>query len=243
MAAVLHQVEVIQLLHGIGCRRQRLDDGLIGIVYQQHHMGQLDGSVTAHLGTGRDAFQHCPLGGTDQGAGAGGEVVGVQIHHADEAMADASVGLLALHIDQGILQRPEYAVLQILLHGGVDAGDVLVHVGGLEVGLRQDQPQGGRGLAHLLLHRLPVFRLGGELVTGHHSPLGHVLILGQQDICWIKAQLFKGLVHVVPPCVWTPPELCRRPPVDSFLFFLYYTIVPPAISTSIPQNLKIFLSC
>ena len=39
------------------------------------------------------------------------------------------------------------------------------------------------------------------------------------------------------------PELCRRPPVDSFLFFLYYTIVPPAISTSIPQNLKIFLSC
>ena len=39
------------------------------------------------------------------------------------------------------------------------------------------------------------------------------------------------------------PELCRRPPVDSFLFFLYYTIVPPAISTPIPQNLKIFLPC
>ena len=71
MAAVLHQVEVIQLLHGIGCRRQRLDDGLIGIVYQQHHMGQLDGSVAAYLGTGRDAIQHCPLGGTNQGAGAG----------------------------------------------------------------------------------------------------------------------------------------------------------------------------
>ena len=42
-------------------------------------------------------------------------------------------------------------------------------------------------------------RRGGELVAGHHGPLGHVLSLGQQDVGGIKAQLFEFLVHGVPP--------------------------------------------
>ena len=205
VAAVLHQVEVIQLVHLAGGGGQRLDDGLFGVVDQQHHMGQLDGGVAAHPGPGRDAVQHGALGGADQGAGAGGEVVGVQVHHADEAVTDAAIGLLALDIHQGLGQHLEHAAGQVLIHGGVDVGDVLVHIGGLQVGLRQDQTQGGRGVAHGLLHGLPVFRLGRELVAGHHGPLAHVLILGQQDVSRVETQLLEFLVHEK-----TPPLLFRK---------------------------------
>lgn len=52
VAAVLHQVEVIQRLHFAGGGGQRLDDGLFGVVDQQHHMGQLDGGVAAHRARG-----------------------------------------------------------------------------------------------------------------------------------------------------------------------------------------------
>ena len=162
-------------------------------------MGQLDGGVAADAGAGRNTIQHRTLGGADQRAGAGGEVVSVQIHHADKAVADASVGLLALDVNQGVGQRFKHAVGHVLAHGGVDIVNVLVHVGGLQIGLGQDETQRGGCVAHLLLHRLPVLRLGGELVAGHHGPLGHVLLLGQQDVGGIKAQLFKFLVHGVPP--------------------------------------------
>ena len=199
VAAVLHQVEIVQLLHGVGSGGQRLDDGLVGVVDQQHDVGQLDGGVAAHAGTGRDTIQHGTLGGADEGAGAGGEVIGVQIHHADQAVTDLAVGLLTLDVDQGVGQGLEHAVGDVLGHGVVDVLNELVHVGGLQVGLRQDQAQGGGGVAHLLLNGLPVLRLGRELIAGHHGPLGHVLLLGQQDISGIKAQLFKLVIHVVPP--------------------------------------------
>ncbi len=199
VAAVLHQVEVIELLHGTGGSGQRLNDGLAGVIDEQHDVGQLDGGVAADAGAGRDAIQHRTLGGADQRTGAGGEVVGVQIHHADKAVADAAVGLLTLDVEQGVGQRLEHAVCHVLAHGGVDIVNILVHVGGLQIGLGQDETQRGGGVAHLLLHRLPVLRLRGELVAGHHGPLGHVLSLGQQDVSGIKAQLFEFLVHGVPP--------------------------------------------
>ena len=195
VAAVLHQVEIIHLLHPLGSGSQGLNNGLVRIVDQQHHVGQLDGRVAAHLGPGRNAIQHGALGGTDQCAGAGGEIVSVQVHHTDQAMTDLAVGLLALDVDQGIGQRLEHAVRQILLHGVIDILNVLVHVGCLQIGFRQDQAQGGGRVAHLLFHRLPVLRLRGELVAGDDCPLVHVLALGQQDIRRIKTQLVKLLVH------------------------------------------------
>lgn len=148
MAAVLHQVEIIHLLHPLGSGSQGLNNGLVRIVDQQHHMGQLDGRVAAHLGPGRNAIQHGALGGTDQCAGAGGEIVSIQVHHTDQAVADLAVGLLALDVDQGVGQRLEHAVRQILLHGVIDILNVLVHVGCLQIGFRQDQAQGGGRIAN-----------------------------------------------------------------------------------------------
>ena len=199
VAAALLEVEVVQLLHAVRPGGQGLDDGPVRVVDQQHHVGQLDGSVLPNPHPGRDTGEHRPLRGPDQGAGAGGEVVLVQIHHADEAMADLAVGLGPLDVEQGLRQGPEHALREIPVHGAVDVRDVLVHIRVVQLGLRQDQPEGGGGVPHRVLHRLPVLRLGGELVAGHHGPLGHVRVFGQQDVRGIKAQLLEFLVHVASP--------------------------------------------
>ena len=199
MAAALLQVKVVQLLHVAAGGSQGFDDGFIRVVDQQHDVGKLYGSVLPHLHPGRDAGEDRPLRGPDQCAGAGGEVILVQVHHTDEAVADLAVGLGALDVDEGAGQGLEHAVVQILLHGRVDGGDIAVHIGAVELSLRQDQPQGGGSVPDGVLHRLPVFRLRGELVAGHHGPLGHVRVLGQQDVRGVKAKLVEFLVHTASP--------------------------------------------
>ena len=199
VAAALLEVEVVQLLHAVRPGGQGLDDGPVRVVDQQHHVGQLDGGVLPDPHPGRDTGEHRPLRGPDQGAGAGGEIVLVQVHHADEAMADLAVGLGPLDIEQGLRQGLEHARGQIPVHGAVDGRDVIVHVRVVQPGLRQDQPEGGGCVPHRVLHRLPVLRLGGELVAGHHGPLRHVRVLGQQDVRGIKAQFPEFLVHVASP--------------------------------------------
>ena len=235
VAAVLHQVEVIDHLHAVSGSGEGLDDGLLGVINEQHHVGQLNGSVAAHPGTGRNTILNGGLGSADQGAGAGGEVVSIQVHHTYQAVADLAVGLLALHIDQGVAQGLEHALVHIFLHGGVDVPNELIHIGSLQIGLGQDQAQGGGGVAHLLFHGLPILRLGGELVAGHHGPLGHVAILGHQDVSGIEAQLFKLLIHVVPPC------MAVKVPFQRFCFYPALYITPPLFSITfrqIPKNFK-----
>ena len=107
-------------------------------------------------------------------------------------MAHLAVGLRALNIEQGPRQGLKDALRQIAVHSAVDVRDMGVHIRVVQLGLRQDQPEGGRRVPHSL-------RLGGELVAGHHGPLGHVRILGQQDIRRVKAQLLEFLVHVASP--------------------------------------------
>ena len=168
MSAVLHQIEVIDHLHAVSSSGKRLNDGLFGVVDEQHHMGQFNGCVAAHAGPGRNTVLNGGLGGTDQGAGAGGEVVSVQVYHAHQAVADLAVGLLALNIDQGVGQGLEHAVSEILLHRGVDVLDELVYIGSLQICLRQDQAQGGRSVTHLLFHRFPGSEVNwSEATTAH----------------------------------------------------------------------------
>ena len=145
-------------------------------------MGQLDGSVSAHRHAGRDAGEHGPLGGPDGGAGVLFIAVLFQIQLADQAQAGLAAGELALEQDHHILQLPQAFLCQVRLHGLVDLLDLLVHVVALQLALRQDQAQGGGGVAHIVVHPLPVFRLRGVLVAGHHGPLGQAAVLGQQDV-------------------------------------------------------------
>jgi len=234
VSAILHQVEVIHHLHAVSGSGKRLDDGLFGVVDEQHHVGQLDGSVAAHPGARRNTILDGSLSGTDQCAGTRGEVISIQVYHAHQAMADLAVGLLPLHIDQGVGQGLEHAVIHVFFHGGVDILDELIHIGGLQIGLGQNEAQGGWGITYLLFHRFPVLRLGRKLVAGHHGPLGHVAILRHQNVGRIEAQLLKLLVHVVPP-------IQKYIASSSFCFYPALYISPPPISITFRQITQDFL--
>ena len=70
------------------------------------------------------------------------------------------------------------ALPEVAAHGVVDLHDVGLHIGPLQAALRQDEPQSGGGAAHIFCYPLPVFRLRGILVAGHHAPLGVFTVLG-----------------------------------------------------------------
>ncbi len=159
-------------------------------------MGQLDGGVAAHARARGDTVEHGALRRADQRAGAGSEVVLVEIDHTDQTVADLAVALAALDVDQRILERFEDALFEILAHGGVDVGDEFINIGRFEIGLGQDEAQGGRRAADGLFHALPIFGLRGELVAGDDRPLAHVnILLGQKNVGGVKAKLGKLLIH------------------------------------------------
>ena len=195
VAAPLHEVEVVHLLHPVLPGGERLDHRLLRIVGQEHDVGQLQRGVLAHRHPGRDAGHDRALGGPHQGGRAGLIVVLLQIHHAHQAPAQPQVVQPPLHIDEGGGQGAEPVFPQVAGHGVVDLHDVGLHVGAVQAALRQDQPQGGGGGAHILLHPLPVLRLGGVLVAGHHRPLGIFAVLGQQDVGRAEGQAVKQVCH------------------------------------------------
>ena len=175
------------------------DYGVLRVVDQEHHMGKLDGRPRPDLRPGRDAGEDRPLRGPDQGSAAGGEVVPFQIHHAHQSVADRAVGLDAFHIDQRLRELPEDPRPQILIHGPVDGGDPIFHVRGGQSRLGEDQPQGRGRVPHGLLDRLPILRLGGELVAGHHRPLRQVDPPGDQHVRRGEAQRLVPRIHAAVP--------------------------------------------
>ena len=199
MSTALLEVKVIELLQLSAFRRQRFYDRSLRIVNQKHYVGQLDGRILPDPHPGRDAGENGALGGPDQRAGTRGKIVLLQIHHTNQSTADFSVGLGALNVDEGLRQSLKNSLIQILLHGGVDALDVAVHIRIIQPRLRQNQSQRGWRVSHCLLHCLPILRLGGELVAGYHSPAGHVRILRQQDIGGVEPQGLKFFVHIASP--------------------------------------------
>ena len=195
-AALHHQIEVVEDLHALLGGGDGLHADFLGVVDQQHDVGQLNGRILPHPHPGRDALQHRALGSPDEGAGTRGIVVLLQVHRRHQARPHRAVGLGPLDVDNGILQRLENVPGQVVRHGAVDIRDVLLHVGVVELALRQDQPQRTGRVAGDPVHLLPVLRLAGELVAGHHRPLGHIRTrLRQQDVRRTHAQLCKFLAH------------------------------------------------
>ena len=154
-------------------------------------MGQLNGGVFPHRHPGRDAGEDGTLGGPHQTLSSRLVVVLLQIHHAHQAPAHLSALQNALHIEQGVGVADKAALPEVAAHGVVDLHDVGLHIGTLQAALRQNEPQSRGGAAHILCYPLPVFRLRGILVAGHHAPLGVFTVLGQQNVRGTEGQGFK----------------------------------------------------
>ena len=169
-------------------------------------MGQFDGRVFPDLHPGGDAGENGALSGANGGAGPLLVAVLLQIQLANQAQTGFPVGEFAFQKDHGILQLPQAALFQVLLHGLIDFLNLLLHVLTFQLALRQDQPEGGGGVTDELVYSLPIFRLGGVLVAGHHGPFGQAAVLRQQDVGRGKG----GFMHRgVPPFVIVI-RVCRR---------------------------------
>ena len=170
VAAVLHEVGIIQLGEGAGLFEQRLDDPAVGVVDEDHDVRQLEAGALAHLQTGRDALNDRLFGRADKGRRAGGVLVGLQIDREHDAAARRRATGPAFGQYRAGRQGTQRAVLHVLLHGLVDALDMGRDVCVLEIDLRQGQTQRRRCVADDAVGLCPVFGLRGVLVAGDDRP-------------------------------------------------------------------------
>ena len=182
MVAALHQLKIIEFGEAGLFLRNGLNEDLVVVVAEHEDVGQLDGSVAAHTHTRRDTLHDGAFGGADCGGGAGGIVIGIQIHHTHQALADGAVLQCTLHIDKSVLVGLEHVIFQILRHGRVDKGGMLRLLLRAQFRLRQDEVDGGRRTLGVLPYTLPVGRVGGKLVAGNHRPFLHGIHLRHQNI-------------------------------------------------------------
>lgn len=134
-AAVLHQIEGVQLLHLLGLLFERSKDGIFAVVNQQHGVGHLKRSDITDVQPWLDKVLDDPFGRTDSGAGAGIEFILLQIDDADQSAADLAVGKDTAGVDV-IVYLAEQMSAQVGAHGAVNGGNVLLQVGAGEVDFR-----------------------------------------------------------------------------------------------------------
>ena len=168
VAAVHHQVEIIELPQGAFPRAQGLQHRAFRVVDQDHDMRELDRGAAADDQPRRQAGRDGLLRRPDQRQGALLKGILLQVHRADQAQAvSAGNGAFAQH--KAVFNSgDEEAFRQVIRHGGMDGGNTFFAV--LQIIFREDQPQGGRGIPRRLICLLPVFRFRGVLVAGDAGP-------------------------------------------------------------------------
>ncbi len=184
-AAVLHELEIIQLLKRIDTRFKRLYHCLFHIIDKYHDMRKLQCRITAYLHSRRDAGGYSCFSSAHLRGAALVVVILLKIDSAHKACTNLAVCLSADGKYQGILVLIEDTLCKILLHGGVDSSDTLLSVRCLKIDLRQNELQGRCRIACYLSCLFPVCRLAGVLIAGYYRPLCHFLRteLREEDIC------------------------------------------------------------
>ena len=178
VTAARHQIEVVKLLTGVV--KGGLDDGMPGVVNEHHHVRAFEGRAGAYLGAGRHALGHGALRGADEAFAAGGEIVLLQIDAGQQAIAGAG-GRLPPGEDEAVRHGHAHGIAKVDAHGAVDLADALLAL--LQIDLRQHDAQRRGRVADERLHAVPVVRLGGKLVAGHHGPLLVIQpVRGKEDL-------------------------------------------------------------
>ena len=183
MAAVLHQVGIVQLFKRIRFLKQRLDDAAVRVVDQDHDVRQLHARALAHLEARRDALDHGFFGRADERGRAGGVFIRFEIDREDNAAARAGAARPALGEHHTGGKRAQRAVGYVAAHGLVDLRGAPGNIRVLQIDFGQRQPQGGGGVADDAVGLCPVFGLRGILVARDDRPLGKVrAFAGEHDL-------------------------------------------------------------
>jgi hypothetical protein len=131
-------------------------------------MREFQRGALTDLDARRQAIHDRSLRGTDQARRAFGVVIRLQVEAQDDSHARSS-GNRALHIDQPIV-RLEDSLVHIVAHGRLDLMDALFAARFLEIHFGECYVKRGWRLADKPLYFIPVFGLGGELVTRNDGP-------------------------------------------------------------------------
>ena len=181
-----HQLEVVELGHPGFSLGQGAQDGVSGVVDEDHDVGQLDGRAFADPDPGRDTVEDRPFRGPDQRRRAFSEIVGLQVEGGHEAPARLFAGR-AFHVHAAFDAFKE-PFGHIPPHRIADAGDAVFGPGLVEIDLGIDQVEGRGGRADERGGPVPVFRFRGVLVAGDDRPFGQIgPFSGQEDIGDLKA--------------------------------------------------------
>ena len=124
VAASLHQVEVIELLRPLQLLADGFDHRAARVVDEHQDVGHLQGRVLADPQPGGDALHNGALCGPDQGGGALGIIVILQVQGHDQPLAGFAIHRTA-HIGKAFPLIFQYAGVHIFLHVGVDGRDPL----------------------------------------------------------------------------------------------------------------------
>mmetsp|Transcript_8990 Transcript_8990/g.27978 ORF Transcript_8990/g.27978 Transcript_8990/m.27978 type:complete len:634 (-) Transcript_8990:72-1973(-) len=212
-AAALHQLEVVELLEGVPPPRERLDDGLVGVVDQHQDVGQLERRLLADGDSRRQPLGDGLLRGADEALAPFLKAVEVQVQSHEQALPARDEGRLAVDEDETGVLRHEEAVAVELVHLVLDPlDDELVVLLVAQVDLWKDEVQRRGRLAHEVFDVLPVLRLGRVLVAGDDAPLREVQALaGQQDPRDLEADVReKELVRAAEGLVAAGPDADLR---------------------------------
>ena len=114
------------------------------VITEHENMRQFDRRVTTYTLARRNALCNRAFGRANGRSRANGVLICIKVNHADQTHADRAVFQRPLHIDIAVFIGLKDIFRHILRHGLVDQSGMGSFLGSAELGLRQDQIDGGR---------------------------------------------------------------------------------------------------
>ena len=203
-AAVFHQLEIAQRRSFAQARVQRLDHGAGGVVQKQHHVRAFQRRALADAQARGNPLANRALRGADHRAGAGREVVFLQIDGGHQPQPRAGRGGALGEREAVSDGAHERSVRKVFAHRPVNGGNA--RAGALQIDFRLHDVKRGRTRAHVCLHPPPVIRLRGVLVAGDDRPPAQVNpFRGKINVVRLQTRKLHGLSLL---CVCDCPLPC-----------------------------------
>ena len=128
VSALLHKLEIVQLLHFGGFSAERLDNISLCVVNQYHNVRQFHLRRPAHLDSRGNTLGDGRLGRSDRRITALVIIVLFKVNLAYKTFPNPAVRLSASDINKCVLVLLKHSAVQIIGHGFVDFCNTLVCV-------------------------------------------------------------------------------------------------------------------